>query len=1403
MRPYYILTFFLAIVFWETTSAQISIAESFNDSNFTVQPHWQGDTADFFVNTNKQLQTKTNVLAATKTLVIRSSIIDSASWEFYIKLNFDPSNSNFARVYLSSNKADLTTSLNGYFVQIGGQSGTVDEVSLYQQNGISISKLIDGANGTVGISPTLKVRVVKDLNHGWELFIDTSAALTNYVSQGTAIDSSIRRSGFFGVYCKYSSSRSDDFFFDDFNINGYSFRDQIRPEIKGIRLVDSIEVELVFSEKLNATSALNASNYAFDQGVGNPDSVYFIDPDSSIVSLRLSKSLINGTEYQLRYENIQDSSGNSILTDSIAFSYLIPQKAKYRDIVINEFYPDFNPTNGLPEAEFVELFNASDKIIQLSNWTLSDASSTVSLDSMILKSGEFIVLCNKSDEALFSTYGSVMGLSSLPSLNNTGDQIQIEDNQNEVIDVLNYTQEWYNDPSKTNGGYSIEQINPFTDCTGKDNFRAAVSTIGGTPSSMNSVLDTFPDNYPPINIGYEFLSRTELLLFFNELLDSNSVNSARYKLNGSIGIDSAENRPPLYTQIKLKLSVPIDSGVINQIKIVGLTDCEGNLLDSNRLIDIILPAMPEKRDVVINEFFSDFSPSVGLPESEFIELYNRSNKIFDLKDWEIDDLTGGGTLSQRLFYPGEFLILVDPFDTSDYLSYGLVMGVSSFPSLNNGGDLIEFKDSRGFVVDDLTYTIDWYRDESKQSGGYTIEQINPLTDCTGKNNFRASSNGNGGTPGTQNAVFDSVPDLAGPVLESVDVVAADSLLLHFNERLDPNTALTANYIFSSTAMVAIVEVQKPDLSSILLILNNDLDSGIIHRLTVSNLNDCGGNTIAAMNPIEIVVPGVPGNRSVVINEFYVDFSPSNGLPESEYIELYNSSNETFNLKDWTLGDKTTLSTLGNHIFQPGEYLIVCDIGSEAAFSGFGVTQGQNRFPSLNNGGDQLFLRDLNGKLIDQVTYTDNWYKDETKKGGGYSLEQINPNRPCSGEINFIASNAIIGGTPGTVNSTFNDEVDREAPIVKSVFVIDQDTLEIVFNEPIDTSQLNSAMLEFSTNNTSAGLYPIFPELNRLKLKLSNPLDSGVMVELLISQIEDCYGNAINEKQSLQFALPEAVNQSDVVINEILFNPRTGGSDFVELYNRSNKILSLNGWSFANNEMGQVSNVKTITEEAILFFPGMHLAFSENIENIRTEYPLSEATNLIQLADLPAYNDDEGTVILVDNFSNTIDLVVYNQDYQISLLENVNGVSLERIHPDGSSRDKNNFHSAAEAVGFATPGYQNSQFSAIPSFGGEIKIQPEVFSPDQDGFDDVLFINYQFDTPGFIGTLRIFDQEGRLVKTIANSELLATSGRYSWDGTNNNSEKSRIGIYVLFFEVFNTAGDTKSFKEPIVLGGRLD
>jgi flagellar hook assembly protein FlgD len=159
--------------------------------------------------------------------------------------------------------------------------------------------------------------------------------------------------------------------------------------------------------------------------------------------------------------------------------------------------------------------------------------------------------------------------------------------------------------------------------------------------------------------------------------------------------------------------------------------------------------------------------------------------------------------------------------------------------------------------------------------------------------------------------------------------------------------------------------------------------------------------------------------------------------------------------------------------------------------------------------------------------------------------------------------------------------------------------------------------------------------------------------------------------------------------------------------------------------------------------------------------------------------------------------------QFPLLNVTKGVSLERIDFNRATGDKTNWHSASEAVGFATPGYKNSQYNDAKETDNEIAISPEIFSPDEDGMNDVVSINYHFSTPGYVANVTIYDSKGRLIKNLIRNELLGINGTFSWDGITEDREKARIGIYIIFTEVFDVSGNVKHYKNTCVLAGKLD
>jgi len=190
--------------------------DNFSDGDFTNNPNWMGDVGSFQVDTNNKLHLN-DTITSSSSLVTQSQAIINGVWIFNVRLDFSPSNNNYARVYLVSDMIDLSGSLNGMYVKIGGQTGGVDDISLYTQSGTNHNEIIDGIAGLVSNNPDIRVKATRDAIGNWELFLDTAGV---FFTQGTAFDNSITSSDYFGVYCKYTVTRSDKFWFDDFNVSG-------------------------------------------------------------------------------------------------------------------------------------------------------------------------------------------------------------------------------------------------------------------------------------------------------------------------------------------------------------------------------------------------------------------------------------------------------------------------------------------------------------------------------------------------------------------------------------------------------------------------------------------------------------------------------------------------------------------------------------------------------------------------------------------------------------------------------------------------------------------------------------------------------------------------------------------------------------------------------------------------------------------------------------------------------------------------------------------------------------------------------------------------------------------------------------------------------------------------------
>jgi hypothetical protein len=645
-----------------------------------------------------------------------------------------------------------------------------------------------------------------------------------------------------------------------------------------------------------------------------------------------------------------------------------------------------------------------------------------------------------------------------------------------------------------------------------------------------------------------------------------------------------------------------------------------------------------------------------------------------------------------------------------------------------------------------------------------------------------------------NEIIDNQP----PLLDTAIAISATQVDAYFNEALDPVSAqIASNYVFNPTigASSAVLDAVNPAL--VHLTTTSPLINGTSYNLIASNISDISNNTNASTSTTfqylvaDSVLPG-----DVIINEFFPDPTPLIGLPEVEFVEIYNKSNKIFNLSGWKIGDASANGTITEGWLLPGEYKVLTATANIPLFTtttAIGVTS----FPSLNNAGDDVVLSDNFGQIVDKLTFTDDWYRDEVKKDGGYSLELINPNDPCSDADNWIASTASSGGTPGTSNSVWNVTPDTDAPIVSAALALAPNFLELYFNEGMDSTSLFNSALSFTPNLTIQNKFVLGPHPNIMTIQFNENLQGSQLYSFTIQTIADCWLNQVD--RSGTFILPETPEPGDVVINEILQNPLTGGQDWFELYNNSSKVVNLKDWQLANFDNDTIDNFKIIPSNYILQ-PNDYVVLGKDSSFVKQNYPFSVSGNFLY-TELPSYNNDSGTVYLVYN-SEIIDKVSYLDAWHFDLLDVTDGVSLERIDPSGLSSSEFNWHSAAEDVAFATPGRVNSQYRPVVS-SGEISLSSDIFSPDNDGFQDVLQVSYELTNPGMLGKAQIFDDRGRLVRTIFTNELMGTSGTFTWDGLTDKQVKASIGVYVLVVEVFSTEGGVFFTKQKaITLAGKL-
>lgn len=1002
------------------------------------------------------------------------------------------------------------------------------------------------------------------------------------------------------------------------------------------------------------------------------------------------------------------------------------------DLVINEIM--YAPTS--PEPEWIEIYNRSNKIINLAGYKIADNADTISVisKSIILNPKEYFVISKDSTVLTFYDVPSQIHKSSFPSLNNSKDKIIILDSLDRVIDSLEYTSAWGG-----SSGRSLERISSERNSTSPDNWGTSVSSERATPGRENS-----------ITVKTYNLAITNFKPLEKHIIIDNPVNiSATVK---NIGLtDYSSFRLHLYNDINFdslaqqnELIKSITGGICNVDDSVSFNFSISDLQAGRNIFILLLDASNDadstnnisfaqiqvaqinevRNDIVINEIM--FAPSSDEPE--WIELYNRSTKTIELKNYLVADASDTLQINNEslLFNPAAYLVIAKDTSINSHYKINSLVLISGFPSLNNSSDKIFILDSLDRVIDSLQYSSKW-----GGANGKSLERINADISSADSSNWKSCFSKEHGTPGKINSVTQKDNDVelkeilfdpAAPVVgDSIRITAkvknagkqtlSFNLLLFEDENLDSladkNLELSANYqLLTKDSLHFTFNYVKENLKE---------ETGFVVKVISSADEDTSNNVMW-----KSISPGYK-TSSVLINE--IMYTPINGEPE--WIEIYNNSPDTIDLKDWIIKDIITtpvIAKISNQkLFIPPKKFSLLSKDSSIIFfhrkidSQIAVVS----LPVLNNDEDGIVIKDNRGVTIDSVHY----YKTFGGQSG-YSLERISVEQNSNSSSNWKSSKDLELSTPSRINSITPKKFDLSFVSLSSVpeFPVAGDNVKLkakVANNGINKA--DNFKIVFSFKYDSLATFQYLEELSGLSINAGdttwfasntsiNNLQSDLFskAEILFPSDEDTLNNSGEEK--ILIGSPKNV----LLINEIMYDPNVNEPEWFELINVSNENINLNGWKAGDLSFGD--DLPVITNNDLILQPGEFLIAAKD-STLKFNSP---NTKIVYL-NFGSLGNTEDCIIIKDFRDAIIDSVKYNSDWG-----GRKGFSIERISIDILSNDSTNWATSINVSG-SSPGIANSLSYLIDYAKNDLIINEIMFDPAEYNSEFIEFININKDS----------------------------------------------------------------------------
>ncbi len=1002
-------------------------------------------------------------------------------------------------------------------------------------------------------------------------------------------------------------------------------------------------------------------------------------------------------------------------------------------ILINEFM--YAPHSDDPE--WVEIFNNSDEVINLKYWQLADQgnSDVITRNDYRFSPGDYLVIAD--DSAYFQEFEEDLNFlyasDGLPSLNNTGDSIQVLDPGANTIDSLCYDDDWQGDK-----GISLEKIDPTAISNDPAMWGLSIHENGGTPGFENAIIlkdfdlkidgmisptesifpgDTIPVITQLLNYGREDADPFQLKFYLslNDTLFEDTLLTKKFP-----GIDKGMT-------VLDTTNIPINHSGILYLK--SVIDYEADEKSNNNTALLAIPVGFPNKTMVINEIM--YNPETGKPE--WFEVANLSDSTVNMQNWLFRDSQNTihvASETPAMVPPDSFAVISEDGNFASYYDNfkGILLQSSSFPTLNNSGDSLILLDHVENYIDSLGFEAEW---GNKQ--GVSLERKSTEQYSNSFLNWSLSEDDAGSTPGYTNSI----------ALKDFDL-AIDTLYLKHNNILHRETATLVLRILNNGER----SIDDFDLS--INVYQDERKETVISEkyITVNRLISAGYYT-----KYEIQLPDIPGgvhpvvakvyatqdniltnnrfennikigyqSNSLIINE--VMYSPHSG--EAEWFELYNTANHEIDLNQWRfrdISDQPIKFCDTVRYIAPEDYAIVA--AQEDFLESFPNVASPviipTEFPTLNNTSDGIAIFDAVAHRSDSIYYMQSWGGEK-----GITIERRNPFVPALARDNWGTCEDSLGGTPGERNTILKYDYDLTAVVDGFQFRTPKTTPDtenyftvLVKNSGIYESGLFTIKIYHDQN------FDNYPEEEEMVWSLRNipsiAPDSTRKIEgkifsgqagrsHYIAKVITNSEENIVDNQTMAI-LKVAFEESALVLNEFLAAPDAGQTEFLECVNNSDQDVLLQGWQLSNEWNAATIDFNTTIPA------GNYVIFCQD-SSIFDYYPPTQ-TPIFVLDDWQGMNNTQDFIVLKDLTGKTIDSLHYTTNWPGEY-----GRSLEKIMPAYASHDSASWQLSEAELG-ATPG----EFNSISPYVYDLKISDMYLSKTKGNSETLFDIKFYLDNIG--------------------------------------------------------------------------